>query len=230
MDATRIVILATIINTIISGLVGGIVIYVIQRKIDATIQKSLFEYQTKYSAIHSRRVETLETLYQKFIAYKTNFENMMTNGLKAAYYVDEQGKTRIRMHEGREDRIKQLSSAISTSINDNDLKFKDFRTYFEKNRIYLSPDTCSHINAILTRYDLMEWAMQIYLDDVPEEFLGIAKSSINILFGMEMGVDYVLGDSIRIPFPIELARKLSEEVEVQSETLQDLYKSIAEAQ
>src|SRR6266540_3376535 len=66
LNATQIIILTTIINTIISGLVGGIVIYVIQKKIDAAIQQSLFIYQTKFTRLHEKRLETLEAWHQKY--------------------------------------------------------------------------------------------------------------------------------------------------------------------
>jgi len=66
LTATQIIILTSIVNVIISGLVGGVVIYVIQKKIDATIQKSLFEHQTKFARSHEKTVETLEILHQKY--------------------------------------------------------------------------------------------------------------------------------------------------------------------
>jgi hypothetical protein len=110
METTQTLILFTIFNIIFTGLVGGIVIYVIQKKIDATIQKSLFEHQTKFSAIHSKRVETLETLYQKFIIYKTDFENIMNEGSRADF-IDEQGKTRLR-YTGKEERVKDSARVI----------------------------------------------------------------------------------------------------------------------
>jgi len=47
MDTMQTIILTRIVNIIITVLVGGVVIYTIQKKIDATIQKSLFEHQTR---------------------------------------------------------------------------------------------------------------------------------------------------------------------------------------
>jgi len=70
MDTTETIILTTIINIIITGLVGGIIIYRIQKKIDATIQKSLFEHQTKFVRNHQKRVEALEALYNEIVSFE----------------------------------------------------------------------------------------------------------------------------------------------------------------
>src|SRR5687767_4616927 len=66
MDTTQIIILTMIVNIIMSSLVGGIVIYVIQKKIDATIQKSLFEHQIRFSRNYTKTLEVLETCRLKF--------------------------------------------------------------------------------------------------------------------------------------------------------------------
>jgi hypothetical protein len=124
--------------------------------------------------------------------------------------------------------VKQISSIISARIEENGRKFKDFRMYFETNRIFLSPGTCSEIYKILSRYDLMEWAMQIFLDDIPEEFYGIARSSIKKLFGIDMSSDLERPEILSLT--LILVRQLYEEVNTQAEKLETLYKSVAEAQ
>lgn len=69
METTEAVLLITLINIIVTGVVGGFIIYRIQKKIDATFQKSVFEYQTKYSRNYPKTLETLETLREKFAIY-----------------------------------------------------------------------------------------------------------------------------------------------------------------
>src|SRR5688500_2402911 len=69
MDPTQTIIRTSLINIITSGRVGGIVNYTLQTQIDATIQKALFEHQTKFTINHAKAVETLENLYQKFVAF-----------------------------------------------------------------------------------------------------------------------------------------------------------------
>lgn len=54
-----------IATAIVTVLLSGIVLFLFQEKIKNSFAKSLFEHQTKFSAIHPKRVETLETLYQK---------------------------------------------------------------------------------------------------------------------------------------------------------------------
>src|SRR5687767_9786646 len=61
------IILITIINAIMTGLVGGIIIYVLRKKIDAAIQKSLFEHQIKFPKIYPKTLEVLEAYTQKVI-------------------------------------------------------------------------------------------------------------------------------------------------------------------
>lgn len=77
MDTAQAIILMTIVNTIITGLVGGIVIYTVQRKIDATIQKSLFEHQTKFTRNYNKKVEVLENLYKRVSAFNDSFRNLI---------------------------------------------------------------------------------------------------------------------------------------------------------
>ena len=67
MDTTQVIILTMIVNIIISGLVGGIVIYTIQKKIDATTQKSIFEHQIKFARSFPKILEVLEAFTQLLI-------------------------------------------------------------------------------------------------------------------------------------------------------------------
>jgi hypothetical protein len=75
----QVVILTSVVNLITTGVFLGIVIYVIQKKIDANIQKSLFEHQTKFARLHEKRAEVLETLYKKT---QRLFTNRSGNGLR----------------------------------------------------------------------------------------------------------------------------------------------------
>ena len=77
MDTAQAIILTTIFNVVFTGFVGGIVIYTIQKKIDATIQKSLFEHQTRFTISHAKSIAAIETLHQKFILFAHSCENMI---------------------------------------------------------------------------------------------------------------------------------------------------------
>lgn len=227
MDATQIILLTSLFNIIISGLVGGIVIYTLQKKIDATIQKSLFEHQTKFSAIHPKRMETLEILYRKYIVYQTEFKNLILNSVRVDY-VDKHGKTQVRKNWGLDEMVKQICRVVSSGMEENDKKFVDFRTYFETNRIFLSPDTCSEIDKIVSRHEGMEWAMQIYLEDIPLEGLQFSRRNIKELFGIAIDSDSEREEYLALVY--ELTKKLYDEVNTQAEKLEKLYKSVADVQ
>ena len=83
MDPTQTIILTSIVNIIITGLVGGIVIYTVQKKIDATIQKFLFEHQTRFSRDYTRKVEVLGTLYQKYLVFADTIHQMIHESAKS---------------------------------------------------------------------------------------------------------------------------------------------------
>jgi len=227
MDATQIILLTSLFNIIISGLVGGIVIYVIQKKIDATIQKSLFEHQTKFSAIHPKRMEALENLCRKFVVYQTEFRTMILNAFRVDY-VDKHGKTQIKKNRGIEETVKQICTVVSGGMLDNEKKFTDFRTYFETNRIFLAPPTCTEIDNILSRHDSIEWAMQIYLEDVPVEGLEFSRREIKELFKIEIDADSERKEYLTLVY--QLTNRLYDEVNRQAEKLEKLYKSVADVQ
>jgi len=71
MDTLSIIILTAVINAFVTAAIGGIVLYRIQKKID----NSYFEHQTKFVRNHQKQVETLETLYQKFLIFADRFGN-----------------------------------------------------------------------------------------------------------------------------------------------------------
>lgn len=69
---TQSVILLSVINLIISGLISGVVIYILQKRIDSTFQKSLIDYKIRSPKLHEKRVETLETVYKKYRSFNNN--------------------------------------------------------------------------------------------------------------------------------------------------------------
>lgn len=225
MNTLETILLTSLINVLITGFVGGFVIYRIQKKIDATIQKSLFEYQTRFSAVHSKRIETLEILYQKFIRYKSDFDDMLKNSMRIDY-IDKYGKIRLRKYSSNEGFVKQISSVVSKRIAQIENNFLDFKKYFEKNRIFLSPDACFEIDYILSRYHKIDWALQIYLNDIPDSGLDFARRYILELFEIDLTIDLERPEYLTLM--IKLIYRLSEELELQEKKLEELYKSVAE--
>ena len=134
MDTTQAIILIFIVNTIITGLVGGIVIYTIQKKIDATIQKSLFEHQTKFARIHQKRVETLETVYRKFLNFAEGFTGSVLKALN--YGIASNEVTKINMDDFED-------------FDDHREEIEDCWTYFMNNRLFLSANASKELRNIL---------------------------------------------------------------------------------
>ena len=129
MGEARTAILISIFNIVFTALVGGIVIYIIQKKIDATIQKSLFEHQTRFTLGHTKAVETLEHLYKKFVVF---------NGV-----VNE--SIMLRRRSGRDDRQWQEKS------DQAEVLLREFESYYKNNRLFLPGEISESINDILQR-------------------------------------------------------------------------------
>jgi hypothetical protein len=148
-----------------------------------------------------------------------------------ADFVDEQGKTRIRKYsEGMEGRIKgrlkQIYAVFSSRISENSRRFEEFRIYFHSNRIFLPPDICSQIDDILERYFMLDWALQIFLDNVPDEGYYFARVNIKKLFDISMNADMDDGDLLSALHALLL--RIDEELAVQAKKLEMFYKSVSE--
>ena len=122
MNTAETVILVSIFNIVFTALVGGIVIYVVQKKIDAAIQKSLFEYQTKFLRTYPKTLEILEALHKKF-------------GLFINAFI-------VTIREGND---------LEVTYQDASEKLKAFRDFCDSNRLYLTPDLMDELNSIYQR-------------------------------------------------------------------------------
>src|SRR5688500_12899013 len=132
MDTTEQILLITIFNIIFTGLVGGIVVYTIQKKIDATIQKSLFEHETKFSRNYEKRVEVLETLYQKFMVFRDAQKKV---GVKVHGFVRGPSEIDLELHlEPNTDLSPENYFEMEFDLSS---KLGDFWHYYEINRLYL---------------------------------------------------------------------------------------------
>ncbi len=200
--------IATIIVTVLANAVfTGVIVYLFQKNFEAKLQKSLFEHQTKFSKTYKDRMETLENLYQKFIIYKADFSHVVDEGSKLGYFPE------------------RISATVSTMIIENRRKYEEFRTYFEKNHLFLSDNTCTEIRSLLARHDLMDMAIYMYFDDIPEGLVKLGNSAIKTLnFEVDIKSDFERPDFLSLILQTE------KEVQSQAETLERLYKSVAEAQ
>src|SRR5258705_9572997 len=120
----------TIITIAANAIITGIIVYTIQKKIENALAKrmeefkinlqySLFEQQTKFKRIHEKRVETLETLYQKFTVFRLELVRILYDAVSACKL-----------------------SGNQLTINDKEIKectkkLDDFNHYFINSRLYL---------------------------------------------------------------------------------------------
>ncbi len=210
METTQTIILISIFNIIFTALVGGVVIYVIQKKIDATIQKSLFEYQTKFSRNYPKRVETLETLYQKLLLYIKTFQYVMLPEINLA--------------------MKNGSPIDFSKYKEANLYSDDAGKYFLNNRLFLQADTVVEIEEIFHRQSmfqlLVDWIDKNgnppFSDDI--EF---AKYLIEEL-DLEQKID--IGSELRTDDLVLVLILFTKRMGQDTERLEKLYKSVAEAE
>jgi hypothetical protein len=137
METTQELILFSIFNVVFTALVGGIVVYVIQKKIDASIQKSLFEHQTKFSAIHAKRVETLENLYRKFYVFEEAFVQLI---LQATNYRLAGSGSAEKLNLDALNKIEEYHSSLD-----------ECEEYYRNNHMFLSTEMASTVSKLILR-------------------------------------------------------------------------------
>jgi hypothetical protein len=224
VDTIATIVVTAFVNIIITGIVSNLVFYRYQKRIDSAIAKSLFEHQTKFTQIHAKQVEALADLYQRFIVYKTDFNNMVAEATKLEYNVDESGKGQFKTWK-KEEFDKRISTVLSAKIGGNRKKYEDFAMYFDNNRLYLSDRVCTEISSIFGRHDLLDFAMFVFFDDVPEAFI---RSGKNAVAALNIQVD--VKPDLERPDYLNLIHALDKEVDTQAEKLERLYKSVAQAE
>jgi hypothetical protein len=120
----------------VAGQVGifGIAAFWIQKIIENTSNKRLEEFklslsliETKENSLHAKRIYVMETLYSKLV----DLDFAMQELTQIVKFVD---------GDFEENDKKLVDKASST--------FKDFHSYFEKNKIYFTESTCLMIHQI----------------------------------------------------------------------------------
>ncbi len=209
MDATQIILLTSLFNIIISGLVGGIVIYTLQKKIDATIQKSLFEHQTKFAIIHPKTLEVLETLYQKFVQCAKSFSPVLID-----VFETHRNNSQINFHKHK----------------DLELQLHDTGKYFLNNRLFLPASINAEIDGMFDSFSNFEWLIRSLSENgntPSSDDIDVAKYLMTTLgldenlFEPELGIEDLLFNSIN---------QYAGRIATYTQRLEMLYKSVAETQ
>lgn len=129
MDTTAAIILMTIFNVVFTGLVGGIIVHVIQRRIDATIQKTLFEYQARFTRDFSKTLEVLENLNNRFLNFRNLFNLFVLSYRPWGEDLEE---------ETPNPELKSKIADIYTAM-------MEFSSYFKSNRLFLSYELINEV-------------------------------------------------------------------------------------
>ena len=211
----QIIILTFIVNTISTGLVGGIVIYSVQKKIDATIQKSLFEHQTKFSQIHAKRVEALEGLYQKFVLFDKAFADL---ALKATDY-------RVPSEESEIVDREAYAKVVDNEVGDIDLKLAEFRTYLMNNRLFLSAHSTDELEKILLSVSMMPSLIYFVAHSNEPQNVEYLNRTINA--SRHRNLSQL--DSEKPNFPLLISERVRA-VTSYTRILEKLYKSVADTE
>src|SRR6266487_2305066 len=78
-----------VLNAFVTIILSGLFLFVFQEKIKSSFAKSLYQYQIKYSKGYEKRIETLETLYHKFVEFRNDFNSMLTDTCNSWEYSSE---------------------------------------------------------------------------------------------------------------------------------------------
>jgi hypothetical protein len=130
--------LATAVVTVI---LSGVILFLFQERIKTSLAKSLYEHQTKFSRNYEKQVETLETLYKKYLLFDEAFTDMVWTATD--YRVTSVDK---------EIKIDFDAFNIVTEIN---LTLDEFREYFMNNRLFLSAYSIAEVEKILWGISIM---------------------------------------------------------------------------
>lgn len=211
MDTMETIILTSIVNIIITGLVGGIVIYRIQKKIDATIQKSLFEHQIKFTQIHAKRVETLEGVYQRFLVFADTIHESIRE-TREKDFTEKDALTR--------------SHYVVSKQEDLHEKINDFWHYSAVNRLYLTESIIDEITKILHEAVSLQTLVAMFTGTPDNRSRPLPMWWVDGLIewrNLEI-------DKNDVVTPELLLSQLSKELDKQTRTLERLYKSVADTE
>jgi hypothetical protein len=201
-----------LLTVVANALVTGIIVYLIQKRIErsytrqmeefkASLQYSNFEQQTKFAKIHEKRVETLETLYQKYSLIRDSFREII-------------GELNIA-----ENKYKMEGSKYSPHRELLD----DFRFYFETNRLFLTPETSGEINEICLTAERVNVALRLL-------FVEHEKTSEAILWANAYLHDLRNVDILNPKKPnyTKLLSQMYRKIQEQTQRLETIYKSVAD--
>ena len=211
MDTTAAIILMTIFNVVFTGLVGGIIIYVVQRRIDAAIQKTLFEYQARFTRDFSKTLEVLENLNNRFLNFRNLF-NLFVLGYRP----------------WDEDLEETPNSELKSKIADIYTAMIEFSSYFKSNRLFLSYELINEI------WDI-DFRTSLFYDLAFGCYSRIANKSPTRLMATNEQIKDIGLEGLMMRYEEKIALKthllaINTRIIEQAERLEKLYRSVASIQ
>jgi hypothetical protein len=174
----------------------------------ANLQKSSFEHQTKFSLVHAKRVETLQTLYKKTVLFSEDFLYLTRQVGRFSDFVG----NKIDTNESDYERLAE--------------KLLDFKVFFIENRLFLPDEIIKKIESI---YEAMALLYQIAAELIPYksfydhfEYIKFALSThdrFSDQYSYEEWED--LGS-------YDLLKMINKDMNEQVRDMESLYKSIAD--
>lgn len=189
-----------IATAIVTVLLTGGILFVFHKKIEELFARSLFVYQTKFSINHAKSVETLETLYKKFMIFNNAVEELISAKRFA--------ETEIEDGEWNK-----------KAVNADDL-LKNFWNYYKENHLFLPAAMADNIPELYGRTGRVSLMIALALSKAKSD------EGHNLKWeGGPMSIDKKRYDDIET-----LLEDMVKELYKQSTYLEALYKSVAEAQ
>lgn len=213
--------ITTIIVTVLgNAIVTGIIVYFIQKKFEAKLQKSLFEHQTKFSRTYPKTLEVLETLHQKLLNYSSSCSVLM-------YQIESKISGWQAILSDEEFRTKEQDLLT---------KFAGCSAYLDENRIYIPDRSIGELENIINELHALDFYRTVctsFLEQPAEDFPILVRDVIAGRYSLSF-----LRFINESPFqninpkdkdaPIILIRTIRDKVNKLPERLEKLYKSVAE--
>jgi hypothetical protein len=198
-----------VVTVVANALVTGVIVYTIQKSIESSYTKKIddhravlqlnnFEQQTKFSNIYAKRLETLESVYRKYLSFADSLAKLISE-------------------------IEVAPEFRSVSYEEMTTKFHDVRDYFVENTIFLS-DNAQHI-IFKTIYESGNLQAVVGLISANKDRLkGIPESWLNILGDLELIKHFADQDLMKTETVLKL---IQSQLNMNVEELRNLYREEA---
>jgi len=215
MDTIATIIVTAFINIMITSIISNLVFYRYQKRIEssfaekleetkASLAYSIFEQQTKFTTNYARRVETLDTLYKKFVAYNNALEDLVSTKTEFVETIIEENEW-----NQKRDNVNKL--------------LKDFGQYYKDNRLFLPALITENISELYSEAEMVSFAFPLVLPFAERD----ETNTLNWRSKKTLTIPFNTG-GMRYDNPVAFIDDMREKMDKQVRYLEHLYKSVAE--